>query len=334
MLGEEYAAIYAKVKSWLATLLRKEELEELVRMSLQEFIAFLRTRVRKIELQTDDVVQLEGLLKQEGYYFIQSGRRFLTGSTKDFMEEWSRVYEIENLKILTRSIINGKPVDFLYRLGDFNKIQLSLVKDVKTLDELQDFLSGTPYYRLALDSFPRLKEEKDSFYFEMSLDNYYARRLKKKMSSLLPADSKDVKGVLFYFLEMNRILWIYRAKFYYQLQREETAAMLPNILKVLSKNLYEELLGAESEEAFVNLLREHGFLEKEKAEGDFSLEKEVGFHLAKRARKHLGGSPFSVGVLLSFVVLHNINVKNLVLLMESKRMKVENEKLMKMLVMS
>ncbi len=144
MFGEEYASIYAKVKSWMAIFLKKDDIEDMSRMSYAELVAVLKERAKKVAIQTDEIVSVESLLRQEGYNFIQSGLRFLGGNIKTFLDEWANLYEIENLKMVTRAVVNGKKADFLYKLRENKKLQPELVKDIRSVDDLQEFLGGTP----------------------------------------------------------------------------------------------------------------------------------------------------------------------------------------------
>ncbi len=326
MIGEEYTSIYSKVKSWIPVLLKENELEDLSRMPLNEYLAYLKKRTKKIDIQSDETVQIEGLLKQESFFFIKSGLRFLSGTTKDFIEEWSKIYEIDNLKILTRAIINQKPVGFLYQLGEFSKIQIEMVKDLKTLEELQEFLGGTDYYRLAQDSLPRVKEENNAFYFEMNLDNYYALNLKKQYSHLSLKDKKVAQELIFFFLEINRILWIYRSRFNYGMQTEQVISLIPNILNVLSRKRYEKLIESEKADDFVANLKTFKFVQRDYSE-DYLLEKEMYKNLSDKARGYLRGTPFSLAVFLGFIILHFLSVRNLIMLLESKKLNVSIEKI-------
>jgi V/A-type H+/Na+-transporting ATPase subunit C len=331
MLGTGYAALYAKVKSWVPVLFKEDEIEDLVRMNMADYTAFVKERTKKISISSNTITGVEGSLKQEGFYYLQSGMRFLGGKAKAFVDLWARIYEIENLKVLTRSVIYHKPLGFLYDLGISSKIQTEMVKNIKNLDELQEFLSGTDYYRLAQDSFPRVKEMNDAFYFETNLDNYYAVSLKQRMRTLSSQDYKLIQNILLFYLETNRINWIYRARFHYSLSSEEVIATIPNVLGVLSTRRYTMLLEAENEEAFLKLLKEFHLIKNDITSGE-NLENEIQKVLTRRARKLLIGTPFSIGAFLSFIVLHLIQIRNMVILFESKRLELEQEQVLKKLV--
>lgn len=331
MFGEEYAPIYPKVKSWMTNMIRDEEIDNLLRMNLDEMKLYLKTKVKKVDINTDEVDKIEGLLKQEAYHFLQSGKRFLSGKTRDFIDAWTNYFEIENIKIVARSIVYKKNISYLYQLSPINKIQYDFMKDIRTLDELQDFLSGTEYYRLAQDSLPRVKEENSTFYLEMNLDNYYAMNLKKKSASMSFQDKKEVKELFFYTLEMERIVWIYRAKFNYELNREEILSLIPNVFNLLTQARYIALIDSENKETFIGNLKSFGLL-KEVKEG-LSLETLVELTKKDRAKKHMSGIPFRIGILLSFVLLHQINIKNIIILLESKRVNLSTEEISSLLIM-
>jgi len=322
MLGIEYTAVYSKVKSWMSKMIKEEEISQLMRKDLQDILNLLKERTKKIEINTDDIIQIEGLLKQESYNYLMSGIRFLSGKAKAFIQEWSRYYEIENLKIITRSLLNHKNIDFLYELSTKSKIRMELVKDLRNLDEFQDFLSGSIYYRLAVDSLPRVKEESRTFYFEMNLDNFFAMNINKKLSGLSVTDKKDVKDILLYYLQMKRLKWIYRAKFSYKLTAVDILSMIPNVFSYLNDKEYETLAQAENEAVFITFLKEHRFIISEKG-AEANLEKEINIKTYQRVKKALCGTPFRLGVFTGFIIAQTFNVRKMIALLESRRLKVD-----------
>jgi vacuolar-type H+-ATPase subunit C/Vma6 len=208
---------------------------------------------------------------------------------------------------------------------------MEFIKDIKTLEEFQDLLSGTEFYRLATDAIPRIQNENTTFYFEMNLDNYYAVNIKKKMLHLGPADKNQVKDVLFHYINVNRLLWIYRAKFNYSMSSEEIIAIVPNISVIFSRNKYQKLLESETREAFIDNLKNYGFINPGDPE-HFNIEKEMYLTLLKKGKSYLTGYPFGLGVFLSFFILNMIHVKNLITALEGKKFNVDIAKLMEMLV--
>lgn len=320
MLGMEYAPVYAKVRCWKKHILKAESLEDFARMDLAQTLDAIRARVSKVSFNSETSIRdIEGLLRQETYSYLQSGLHYLSGGARRFVQEWCRFYEIENLKFIVRSVFNQKKVEYLYDLSPKSKIRMELVKDIRSLDELQDFLSGTEYYRLAVDSFPRVKDEGKTFFFEMNLDNYFAQSLKKKVASLPPLERKGAKDILAYFLEVNRLLWIYRARFNYGMSASETISIIPKVYEFLREKQYEELLHTDSATGFISALKQFHFIDDEKAAAE-NLERELNRKMLRKAHRGFTGVPFKLAGLLAFAVFHSVNARNLVTLLEGRRL--------------
>lgn len=326
MFGEEYSSIYPKVKYWENTLLNEEEFTNLLKMNLTDTLLFLRSKVKKISITSDDITEIEHLLKQETYNFIRSGMRFITGSTKEFLNDWLKFYEIENIKMISRALLTQKPILFLYELFGSSKFRREFIKDLKSIDDFQEFLIGTEYYRLALDSFPRVKEEKNNFFFEINLDNYFTLKIVNSYKNLKIYDKEPVRSLLLFFLECNRIISISRAKFLYKMSSEEIVAIIPNLIGIINNEIYEQLVLSEDRESFLNLLKKINFISKT-IESNVSIERELYKSLKNKAKKAISSLPFSLNVFLGFIILNIINIRNWIVILESKRLKLSYDQI-------
>jgi vacuolar-type H+-ATPase subunit C/Vma6 len=330
----EYAPVYAKVRCWKKNILKASSVEDFSRLDLTQTTEEIRKRMSKVTFNSETSVRdIEGLLRQETYNYIQSGLHYLSGGGRRFVQEWCRYYEIENVKYIVRCVFNQKKVDYLYDLSRKSKIRLELVKDIRSLDELQDFLSGTDYYRLAADSFPRVKEEGKTFFFEMNLDNYFAQSLKKKVASLPPMERKSVKDIVAYYLEMNRIMWIYRARYNFGMTASETMSIVPRVFEFLREKQYEELMHAESIQGFIAILKQVGFIDDEKT-AEANLERELHRKVLLKAHRGFTGIPFKLGALLAFSVYHMVHARNMVTILEGRRLGVSFDDVKQLLVLA
>jgi vacuolar-type H+-ATPase subunit C/Vma6 len=114
---------------------------------------------------------------------------------------------------------------------------------------------------------------------------------------------------------------------------EAVVSLIPRIFNVLSHVKYSALIESETSEEFINNLINFRIIEKTSEKiGDIVLEKELNSSIYRRARKFVTGNPFNIGVLLGFVIMNIINVKNITTILESKKIRYENEKLAKMLI--
>lgn len=318
MTGIGYASVNAKIRYWLSYLLKAEDADFLSRASMNEIIDFIRKHELKSSIDSNNLTDVESAVKQAIVDYVKSGVRFLSGGSRAFIEEWMKVYEIEDLKIIARAIVGKRPVDFLYRLQYNSRFNLEAVKSIQTLDEYQEFLRGTKYYSIASYTFPRVKEENNTFYWEMMLDNQYALNLKEMSKSLNKTDGDAAKNLIFFSLEMNRIIWLYRMRFHYKYPMEETLSYVPNIFGVFNSSRYTELVESANEAEFIKRLIEWKIIKAENAEYK-DLERFLNMEIQRRATKYRKTAPFSLALFLSFIVLKSMTVRSFIVLLEGKR---------------
>ncbi|OHD54762.1 MAG: hypothetical protein A2Y33_01965 [Spirochaetes bacterium GWF1_51_8] len=331
MFGIEFTAVNPKVRNWMSFLLKPEDMEYLVGASLNEVIETIRAKAKKESIETGDIREIEQILKNAIVQYIHSGLNFLVGKPADFLQTWLEVYRIENLKTIARALITGKPVDFLYKIKDKDWLTMDSVKDVRSFDEYLEFLRRTDYYTIAQKAFPRIVEEKNTFFWEIALDNQYAHLLKKAAQKLSRPSRDAVKRLLFFSMEASRFQWIFRMRFQYGLSVEETITFIPNVYKSLSKRGYAELLESESPAAFFEKLHQRGIIEEMVTDAS-SFEKLMNDAIVKRTHRYLGGIPFQFGIFLSFIILKSMDVRKYIILLEGKRAGVDRAILEKLLI--
>lgn len=333
MLGLKYVSIYPKIMAWKNSILKEEELENALEMNVQELIDLAKSKFKKVNFEGGDLLSLERVIRQEGYAFLESVEKFLYGSSKKFFKSWLKIYEIENIKLIFKSILfkNKLFLNMLFDLGKGNKFQLEFVRDIDSLDGFLDFLSGTEYYRIAKNTLPRVNETNEPLFFDVALDNYFVEMLNRFYTGLSFIEKIKVRALLLYFFESKRISAIYRAKFFFGINKNECMVLVPRILDIFSPLRYEMLLEAKTEEEFIKLLLEWRYITIE----DFSAKELLEYYflkeLLRRARKGMRSGPFDLSFTLSFFILHYINVKNWSVLIQSKKEGIEKEDAMRFL---
>ena len=327
----EYSALNAKIRSWFGALLNAERTEALILSDYSGVIEYIRNNETRGKFSSDDIIQIEWVLKQELMEYCRSALKYIGGSAAHFISEWLRIYEIDNLKLIVRSVLTGNSVNYLYQTHKLGGITAESLREVKTLEDFRELLRGTEYYKISESVFPRVVEEQSPFYWEMYLDNYYARNLKTAASKLNMDGKKSVHGIIFRQMEVNRIIWMFRLRFIYKLGVEEVLANVPNILSVITSAQYHTLLDSTSEEEFFQNLTKLKMIEKP-VNSAIEMEKELNRDLLKKVKKFSGGIPFTMGVTLCFLVLKTINIRNYIVLLEGKKAGISKEKISSMLI--
>ncbi|MEJ5284221.1 MAG: V-type ATPase subunit [Brevinematales bacterium] len=337
MFDFKYIAIFPKIMAWRNSLLKDSEIEVALNMDLSELKDLVKSRLKKVKLSSDDIISLEKAIKQEGFLFIKSVERFVHGSSKKFFKVWLKLYEVENIKLMLKILLLGRKDFFhlLFELEPGSKFQADFLRNVNSIDEFLDFMSGTEYYSIAKDTFPRVLETRTTFFFDIAIDNYMVAMLKRFYDSLSIFEKGGIEKLFFYFLESKRILSLYRAKFLFNLGKNECMVLLPELLGVLSTTRYEMLLEAESEEKFINLLVEWKIISTKTKEENYEDYLEYHFfkELRKRAKSGMKKGGFSISFFLSFFLLHYLNEKNWIALLEAKKEGINIEDTMKFLVL-
>ncbi len=337
MFDFKYIAIFPKIMAWRNSLLKDNEIEAALNMDLNELKDLVISRLKKVKPTSDDIISLEKAIKQEGFLFIKSVERFVHGSSKKFFKVWLKLYEVENIKLMLKILLLGRKDFFhlLFELEPGSKFQADFLRNINSIDEFLDFMSGTEYYSIAKDTFPRVIETRTTFFFDIAIDNYMVAMLKRFYDSLSIFEKGGIEKLFFYFLESKRILSLYRAKFLFNLGKNECMVLLPELLGLLSSNRYEMLLEADSEEKFINLLVEWKIISTKTKEENYEDYLEYYFfkELRKRARNGMKKGGFSISFFLSFFLLHYLNEKNWIALLEAKKEGINIEDTMKFLVL-
>lgn len=320
MFGSEYSALYAKVKSWSRVFLSRKDLEGLAGLVPEALYDSIGSRmvkpVEKIFTKPDQPAAAEQLLKEQLYGFIYSAKRYAPSAMQDFLACALKRFEIENLKIACRALFYGHEIKGLYRLEPRNRYQIENMKNLKSLADLQEYLSGSEYFRIAQDTFPRIEESGNTFFFEINLDNLLASRLAKKAETLPASDRKVLRETLLAHFQGERFLWAGRCRFLYGFSTEGTLALLPNHFKLVSSPEYLRILSITDAGEYYEALKKRRFI----SEGSNDPETALWINTMKKGRKSFGGGPFGPGVLFGFWLLYLVFIRNLTTLLEGQKM--------------
>jgi V/A-type H+-transporting ATPase subunit C len=233
-------------------------------------------------------------------------------------------YELENIKVILRTICYERSKEeasrLLFPLNKYQTISIDKLLEGKDLFDFIHRLKGTWYYDPLDNSAYRFENEGETFPLEIALDLEYYERLWEIASSLKRKDKRIAKSFIGLQLDALNILWIIRFKENYHFSPEEIlnyslingSFISPKKRKILAYSL--------DQKGIINNL--NGTPYKEILNGiddpeiTYALLLQYIFWLAK---KNWIGSPFQIGIILDYIFFKEIEIRNLIIITEAKK---------------
>lgn len=285
---------------------------------------------RKLDLHRGDLeVSLHRLIVGE----IERMLHYMSCNYKSFFKTMLMKYEIHDLELILRDIaLNGELSDdpekqFIhstkYELIDFKK--LIETKDVKQfIEQLKDSVYYEPLKTLEKED---IKDR--HWHMEMKASTTFYKILFEKAKNLNEIDAEIATRIIGTKIDCLNIEWIYRAKKYYNISKEEMLIYsLPNGYKIsfgkLKKLIYVEDI-KEFEKLIENYIKTPIF---DKA--DELLEKHLNqlfYNLLNKQENHNG-----VGRLMGYIYKSEIELNDLVSIIEGLRYGLEQQQIKHYLV--
>ncbi len=142
---------------------------------------------------------------------------------KEFIRSLYIKYEIEDLKILSRSIFNGKDLETIEKalsfLGKYSRVDPKILLKSKTNRDLIYSLKGSEFYEFLIPLVNGKRENR--FRFEMALDTGYFSIIQSRKLKISREDRKILKKWEGLLADLYNIQWVYRGKKFYNLSPEE-----------------------------------------------------------------------------------------------------------------
>lgn len=279
-----YSGIATKTRAMGGKLLTREDFINLASSrSVAEAVGYLKQRTAYgavlSDLPEDHLHrgEIEQRLSQSLFHDFSKIYRFCNLKQRSVLELYFCKYEIQALKGALRRIFN--PTTREQRSGQedavfqyFSKIDLERLNGASDISEFLEALKHTPYYDV-LSQLER-REKKDLFDYEMVLDMFYFSNIWKKKEKLLKGKERELMTQVYGSqIDMLNMMWIYRAKHYYQMSPAAIYTLIIPISYKLRKKQLQDLVEAEDEKALEEATREtwYGQRHQELTETDLEL---------------------------------------------------------------
>ena len=262
-----YSGISAKARAMGGKLLKKEQYEQLASCaSVGEAVGYLRQfseyepLLRDFDEHDSHRGMIEATLMGSLYNDYNRLYSFARGEQRAFLDFYFLHYEAAYLKGCLRKVISGQSIqeDQAYRSAFFARhshLDTDAIENSTTVDELIDALKNTPFYH-PLDAI-RHTEEPSLFDYEGSLDVYYFSYIWKQKDKLLKGKERQIIADSYgRRIDLLNIQWICRARNFYRLSPAEIYALLIPVHYRLRADKVKQLVEAEDEAKFYEVLKE------------------------------------------------------------------------------
>ncbi|HZM23629.1 MAG TPA: V-type ATPase subunit [Anaerolineales bacterium] len=335
----DYAAISARVRAMYAELLTPQDM---VRLSEAPDFSSLFNVLKSTSygpyldgLKDKDInpkrviTQLKRKLSDAFYSVIQMS----PVQTRPLVKQLYRYYEIGNLKAVLRGIVTvsawgtettlwDRVRDVLFPLGSASVLPAQAMIESGSVATAVDLLQGTPYEEALSFAMKRYSAEQNLFPIEVALDLAYWRRLWSETKKLTGADREHGVKIIGALLDMNNLMWAIRYKVYHKLSEEEIVNYtLPFGYRVQDSDIRAIAAGADIASVvtrvFPGITDVNALLENPQT-GLPKLEVLLKRQVLKQCLAAFVGSPFHIGIPLAFLVIHDLEVQDLIVLIEAK----------------
>jgi V/A-type H+/Na+-transporting ATPase subunit C len=342
----DYAAISARVRAKYADLLTPQDINRL--SEAPDFISLfnlLKSTAYEPYLEglkdrdinpRHVITQIKRKLADAYYSVIQMA----PVQTRPLVKQLYRYYEIGNLKAILRSLVTvfagtaetslwERVRDVLFPLGEASVLPAQAMVESGSVSTAVDLLQGTPYEEVLSFAMKRYSSEQNLFPIEVALDLGYWRRLWSEAQKLTGQDREHSVRIIGSLLDMNNLMWAIRYRVYHKLSEEEVINYtLPFGYRVQDSDIRAIAAGADIASIIMRIFPGipdvNALLENPQA-GLPRLEVLLKREIMKQCLAAFVGSPFHIGIPLAFLVLHDFEVQDLIVLIEAKSSEMPEE---------
>ena len=272
-------------------------------------------------------------LKSQLAATYQSVMQTATNPARRIIVQLYRRHELNNLKALLRGLAVGsgpgsqgglwnRVAMLLFPYGPRTVLPAARMIESGSVAAAVELLRGTAYYEVLSSALKRYNTEQSLFPLEVALDLHYWRRLWQETLNLQGLDQSQAMRIIGSLLDMTNLMWAIRYRVYQQLSEEELINYtLPFGYRVRDQDVRGLAAGADIGAIVARLyptVQDAPALLAEPRRGLPLLEAELKRHVIRQCEAAFVGNPFHVGVPLAYLVLHDLEVQDLVLFLEAK----------------
>jgi V/A-type H+/Na+-transporting ATPase subunit C len=339
-----YAAVNTKIRVLEKQFLeRKDYLNLLEKRSVGDASQYLkeneyyRKLLEKIHPESVSRRDIEDILRRNMITNIDKLVHYFRDDYKILIRSLYMKYEIEDLKVLARSVFNGKDPKRIEKsltfLGKYSQIDPEKLFKSKTIRALIFALKGSEFFDFLIPLVDGKRE--NLFRFEMALDMGYFNIVQSRKMKISSRDRQLLKKWEGLVADLYNIQWIYRGKKFYNLSSEELLNYTINFGDKLSFKERKEMCYTNSLEELFSITANsvYGFLFKsEELSTDIFMERRINRFMYYSLKDLSRKSPLSIIQSIEYVWLLEFEVRDVISIIESIRYGLAPEEARKYLV--
>jgi len=339
-----YAAINTKIRALEKEFLKREDyLNMLKKKSVADVARYLKKNISygkilgEIHLDTVSRRDLEDILKRNMIKNMDKLIHYFRDDYKDLIRSLYIKYEIEDLKVLARSIFNGKKPETIEKslsfLGKYSRVSPKKLFKSRTIRDLIYSLEGSEFFEFLIPLVDGRRE--NLFRFEMALDTGYFNIIQSRRLNISGEDRKILKKWEGMVADLYNIQWIYRGKKFYSLSPEELLNYTINFGDKLTFSDRKDMCYTKNLEELYRMTINsiYGFLFKEEEKStNIYMERRINRFMYYKLRALTRKLPMSIIQTIGYVWLLEFEIKDIISIIESIRYDLPSEAARKFLV--
>lgn len=348
-----YAFINAKLRTRISSLLSDSFIKSLARAkTLAETVIMLQgtpySALDAIYRQTGDLRMCElELIKSEVSLHIEVVK-YVSGRERSLVQALLIRFEIENLKnavrlwfdkAIRRRTISGQAA-YLLTEPILHDLRIDNLLGAENKDELLTVLTGTPYRAILERTYDAVAQKETLFPFEIALDRFFFKNLQSAIDGLEERDAEIARRMVGVEIDLHNINWLVRFKEYYNLEIKEVIDYtIPSGFNLDADRLRESYAGKDPSQMAAEIIREKypAFSPMLAAKGGEQsarlvlLERLLEQIMLYEVRRALGGYPFTIGIILSYFILKQHEIRTVMAVLNAQFYEIKEERILNLI---
>lgn len=255
--------------------------------------------------------------------------RPLSGPARNLLIHWIRKFELYNLKALIRGKLNelsySEIQENLHDLPPLISLPHEELLRTENIAELLRQLEQGQYSDIARQARRVYEEKNETFSLDASIDQrYYAGLLKRART--IPSDERDsLLNLVATLIDQQNLLWLLRYRFNYAFSPSETYYLLIPSGRYLKR---DHLLRMVNLDSFTEVFEALPEALQQRLEGMSSImdvDHAMTTILRQQARSCLQFSSSAVSRALAYLILRELDLKQVYAIIQGKVLKLDNE---------